>query len=79
MSALFRWPKRPARKVPNLGDTRIVCKFLLWPHCLDDEWRWLGRERITQQCVRRWSHDPEGLSSFQYNGWIDRHWAKGAA
>lgn len=77
MSALFRWPKRAARKVPSLGDTRIVCKFLLWPHCLDDEWRWLGRERIERGCFRRLSYAP--APSFEYNGWIDRHWAKEAA
>ena len=75
MSALFRWPARVAAKPPKLGMQRVVTKTLLLPKCLDDEWRWLGRERITQECVRRWSRGPDGIGSFQYNGWIDRHWA----
>ena len=76
MNALLRWPARIPPAPPEIGATRIVAKTLLLPKCLDDEWRWLGRERITQECVRRWSRDPDGIGSFQYNGWIDRHWAR---
>jgi len=76
MSALFRWPARVPAKPPELGMQRVVTKTLLLPKCLDGEWRWLGRERISRECVRRWSHAPGGGCSFQYNGWIDRHWAR---
>jgi hypothetical protein len=75
MSALFRWPARTPPAPPEVGAQRIVAKTLLLPKCLDGEWRWLGCEVIKQECLRRWSHGPEGIASFQYNGWIDRHWA----
>ena len=78
MSALFRWPTHEQKR-PELGEWRVVSRFLFLPRCLDGEWRWLGRERITQQCGKRWSHAPGGIGSFAYNGWIDRHWAKETA
>lgn len=73
MSALFRWAERTQIHL-ELGQVRTVTKFIWWPECLDGEWRWLGRERVTQEVLRLWSHAPEGIGSFDYNGWADRHW-----
>lgn len=51
----MRWKKR--RKLnPDIGEKRVVKRFLWWPTCLNDEWRWLERAEIIQQFKRneRW-------------------------
>lgn len=68
----IRWKKAPE---PKQGDNRTVSKFLLFPRCLDGEWRWLGRERIVQH-FREWTElDPEGYP-MQGSGWVDVRWAQ---
>ena len=44
----MRW-KRKKKQQPKEGDTRIVDWFLLFPKCLDDEWRWLELTQIHQE------------------------------
>ena len=33
---------------PEIGDTRILIKFLIFPKCVDGEWRWLETASILQ-------------------------------
>lgn len=42
----MRWKKKPS---PNIRDRRIVEKFLWFPICLDQEWRWLEKAKIEQK------------------------------
>ena len=72
--SLFQWTAKSCRRL-ELGQSRVVSKFLLLPKELDGEYRWLGTERIVQYTARKWSHAPEGIGSFMYTGWVDRHWA----
>jgi hypothetical protein len=44
----MRW-KTPKKTLPNYGDKREVTKFLLFPKCMGEEWRWLEKATWTQQ------------------------------
>jgi hypothetical protein len=63
----IRWKQQTA---PELGDERTVTRFLLFPKCLGDEWRWLGREQIVQ--VYSEFYGPGGYVS----GWYSVRWAR---
>ncbi len=51
----MRW-KKWKKTNPDVGEKRVVKRFLLWPTCLDDEWRWLEKAEVIQQFKRneRW-------------------------
>lgn len=65
----MRWTARPPRKnkKPADGDERYVRRLLLWPLCLDGEWRWLEFADI-QQRFNIWRTIGTGV------GWVDAHW-----
>lgn len=44
----MRWKKRK-KSNPDIGAKRVVKRFLLWPTCLNDEWRWFEVAEIIQQ------------------------------
>lgn len=73
MSALLRWPARPAKERPSVGQRRVVVRFLLLPKKLDGEWRWLGFECIAQEFQRYWAHPPD-IRSMLVVGWRDIGW-----
>ena len=73
MSAIFRWQGRPSKDRPQVGQFRVVVRYLWLPKRLDGEWRWLGFECIAQQFQRYWSHPPE-MPSMQVVGWRDVGW-----
>jgi hypothetical protein len=61
MSAMFSWK---ARRVPKDGELRVVRKFLWRPRRINNEWRWLGCEQITQKYCR----------GVNMGWWVDRWW-----
>ena len=69
----MRWKADPLKDME--GQQRVVSKFLLFPKCLDGEWRWLERSNIVQQVCKldvggscQW-----GCYAWQ---WIDISWNK---
>jgi len=62
----MRWKGEP---VPVRGQSRIRHVWLLFPRCINDEWRWLERAGIEQ--VYDWVGP--------YPGWEDCAWADGDA
>ena len=32
----------------KIGHSRVICKFLWWPVCIEEEWRWLETAYIMQ-------------------------------
>lgn len=67
----MRW-KRKTKRQPKEGDTRIADRFLLFPKCLDDEWRWLELTQIQQE-YRRTDRGSD-LDDWTYQ-WVDLRWA----
>lgn len=63
----MRWKKRKEIR-PDIGDTKIVEKFLWWPACLNDEWRWLERVVIEQEF-----REDQGWILY-YPDWVDVRW-----
>jgi hypothetical protein len=63
----MRWLAKPE---PENADTRLRVGFLLFPRCIDGEWRWLERAAWTQRF--RWEHHPE-CGHLAY--WDDVAWA----
>jgi hypothetical protein len=51
-------------KQPTHGTTRSIRKFLWFPKCLQDEWRWLESANIIQRYV-------EGMHCAK---WVDIKW-----
>jgi len=67
----MRWKAQKKKQQPKEGDTRIVDRSLLFPKCLDDEWRWLELTQIYQEYRPvRWMVDVPTLYD-----WVDLHWA----
>lgn len=64
---MLKWKKQMKIDYQE-GDTRIVRRFLFWPVCIQDEWRWLGLALIKQkyQHVTR-----TGLYKWFNREWID--------
>lgn len=72
---MLKW-KRRVKVDYREGDTRIVRPFLLWPMCIQDEWRWLGLALIKQKRVRGWCQPPDtkGWSCLK---WLNMEWIDG--
>jgi hypothetical protein len=64
----MKWIMKPK---PNVGDERIIEKFLLFPRCLNREWRWFERVRIKQVYDRNPWSDSRG----EDNCWVNKDWA----
>lgn len=48
----MRWKDKPfIPRLPVVGETRVVSRFLWWPKWLDFETRWLERADIVQRFV----------------------------
>jgi len=72
----MRWVKKEKQKYyPNDDDIRIVEKFLFFPKCIDDEYRWFEKIKIKQRYVALEFHDTMtfGCSDFYTTGgyWMD--------
>lgn len=72
---MIRWQKK-VKVDYREGDTRIVKRLLLWPVCIQDEWRWLGRAAIKQGLVRKYAGKAYTVSGFVLR-WENREWVDG--
>ena len=73
--ALFRWIDKPWGGA-EIGDKRRVCKWVLLPKKLGDEWRWLGYECIEQEHTRWTQISPAFPRPTTVRGWRDMRWAQ---
>lgn len=62
----MRWNVRDSS---NIGDKRIITKFLLFPKCLNGEWRWLEKASY-EQVYGNWCTS----SDEDFNSWSDMRW-----
>lgn len=69
---MLKWKKR-VKVDYREGDTRIVRRFLLWPVCIQDEWRWLGLAIIKQKLCGTFDYNSTGYRGFKWSNveWID--------
>ena len=58
----MRWTE----KKPKEGNTRIIKRFLMWPECNGDKWRWLETVSVRQ----RYRYLGEG----EYGWWDEETW-----
>lgn len=70
----MRWPPYNhivlnRTKVPDLGDKRIISKFIWWPKKLSGQWRWLEYTKVVQQYQQIL-----GPYATHHQGWVDIHW-----
>jgi hypothetical protein len=65
----MRWKTKQS---PNIGDTRVVKRFLLFPKEIDGEYRWLEVSRIEQRYER--DYISVGLGMGSYCRWQDSAW-----
>ncbi len=72
--ALFSWTERKPWGGAQIGDRRVVARFLMLPKCLSGEWRWLGVERITQEHARWLSFNPSFSGPIRVRGWRNIAW-----
>lgn len=47
----MRWKKRKRKPIPNDGEKRVVSKFLYFPLCINNEYRWLEKVKVEQEYV----------------------------
>lgn len=65
----MRWKER---KYPEIGVERMVEKFLWFPACANEEWRWLEKVKIQQRYETvRWE-DIMGVPIAW--GWVNKAW-----
>lgn len=70
----MRWKVR-SKEEPELGETRLIRKFLLFPKRINDEWRWLERALIYQKYISRRALIPEVRHPIYIKCWRDSSWA----
>ena len=71
----WKWKKK---QQPKEGDMRIVGRFLLFPKCLNGEWRWLENAQIQQEYrPTRWFGEDKLPNRREYPTiweWVDVCW-----
>ena len=68
----MRWKKDPLKD--SIGRVRIINKFLIFPRCINGEWRWLERCNIEQQVIKsEILYDGILVLGHKYT-WINRNW-----
>ena len=73
----MKWIKKEKYKhYPEHHEERIITKFLIFPKCIDNEYRWLERVKIKQRYLELELHDCKGIfggDSFYSTGgyWMD--------
>ena len=60
------------KKEKQIGDTKVVSRFLLFPKCIDNEIRWLERAKIVKKLGTKIGCDGHG----KYWNWYDYGWVK---
>ena len=71
----MRWRKKQ-KYYPKDNEERVVRKFLIFPKCVDHEYRWLEKVKIRQRYLEEEMHKCRGIfggDSFYTTGgwWID--------
>ena len=78
----MRWKKKQ-KKIKNttehysVGDTRIITKFLFFPKCINDEYRWLEFANIKQVLEKQtnWEYfEIVGYYEYEEYVWVDKEW-----
>lgn len=65
----MRWGKtKQYKRKPDIGDRRIVTRFLWFPKDMAGVWRWWEKATWEQTYVRR------TMSDWVYIGWWDEYW-----
>lgn len=73
----MRWRKKTKEdKTPQPDESRVISIFLIFPTCINDEWRWLERARIRQRYVESKLIETTGIfggPSYYSSGgfWLD--------
>lgn len=63
----MRWKKKD-KKYPEDGATRIITRFLLFPKCIYNQYRWLEIVKIEQSYIGYdYTCDMGGF-------WVDKSW-----
>lgn len=57
----MKWIKKQKKDSPNDGELRIISKFLYYPMCIDDEYRWLEKVKIKQEYMKMELHECRGI------------------
>lgn len=76
----MRWRENKKHKsYPKDDEIRIVSKFLLFPKCIDREYRWLENVKIKQRYLKLEIHDCKGFfggDDFYTTGgyWMDEEY-----
>ena len=63
----MRWQEKPWPKLPSSGDERTRSRFLLFPICINMEYRWLEHA----EWVERYSYS---YALMGYRGWVPVRW-----
>ena len=69
----MRWKKASQPKNHELGDIKIIWKFLLIPRCLNHEWRWLEYAYIKCKYSRYKKYSYPGTYNIK-KGWLAFKW-----
>lgn len=62
------------KKSPQVGEERVVSKFLYIPKFINEEWRWFEKADIKQRVVVLTSLAPECKYPIKYKAWVDIEW-----
>jgi len=72
----MRWKVKPTPKRKE-GDTRIRKSFLLiFPKCINNEWRWLEPASWEEKLYLGTCSDVEGKSPYACLKWAPTRWIK---
>lgn len=71
----MRWQKKRKKKLrQDAGSERTVTRFLLFPKCIDYEYRWLETATWRQRLVLARSQYRDSIIKHNYLKWIDVYW-----
>lgn len=70
----MRWYKKKYRPEPNLGASRSVRKYLIFPKCVNGQYRWLEMAVYEEQYVEVYYPSRHSPRLIQYKTWAPRRW-----
>lgn len=58
----MKWRKKQKkRSIPKDGELRIISKFLYYPMCIENEYRWFEKVKIKQEYIAMEMHKCRGV------------------
>ena len=69
----MRWENKHKKKY-QIGDSRVVKKFLFFPIKIGNHWRWLEKALIRQTLNDYEAIDPSGGFTFDSYKWYNIEW-----